>query len=217
MARNPVYSINGVETVNPNVKVYQTKPEISTKDWTNAFKWNSNNHSMIQVFSSQDIFCTSDEVSKLSKAECRQFIKNIENFKWFSFDAMIFDINRIRVIKLNREEWENSECTCSHWQKNYKCNHVISLATRLRLASFSTVAYSIPLQHKRKKGAPKKMASALVIQPNDLQEEEGVQVCSSDEEAPLTHQAEVVVQVAPKKRGRPPKITPSNAKKSKFN
>ena len=57
-------------------------------------------------------------------------IKNIENFKWFSFDAMIFDINRIRVIKLNREEWENSECTCSHWQKNYKCNHVISLATR---------------------------------------------------------------------------------------
>ncbi len=103
--------------------------------------------------------------------------------KWSSFDKMMQDINRIRMIKLNKEEWENSECTCSFWQKNYKCNHVISLATRLRLASFSTVAYSIPLQHKRKKGAPKKMASALVIQPNDdLQEEEGVQVCSDEEE-----------------------------------
>ena len=94
MARNPKYIVNGIKTINPNVKEYQSKPEISTKDWTNAFKWNSNNHSIIQVFSTQNIFCTSDEVCKLSKEECRKFIKDITDCKWSSFDKMMQDITR---------------------------------------------------------------------------------------------------------------------------
>ena len=146
------------------------------------------------------MYCTSDVEKKLTKDECRQYLKDVEECKWTDFDEMIQSIQKIRIIKLCNDEWENSECTCPSWQKDYKCNHVISLASRLRLASFATVAYSIPLQHKRKRGKPKSTASALSIQPSDYQEEVGVELCSEDEEP-----EEPIVQEIKRKRGRPAK------------
>ena len=208
MARNPVYSINGVETVNPNVKAYQTKPEISTKDWTNAFKWNSNNHLMIQMFSSQNIFCTSDEVSKLSKEKYRKFAKDITDCKWSSFEKMMQDINQIRMIKLNKEEWENSECTCSFWQKNYKCNHVIS---RLKLASFSTVAYSTSLQHKRKKDPLKKWHRLWWFSPMISKKKKAFKCATAMKKCRWHNMPKTSFKLRQKKS------TPSNAKKSKLN
>ena len=56
-----------------------------------------------------------------------------------------------------------------------------------------------------------------MIQPNDLQEEEGAQVCSSDEEETIDRPADTIVVPVPKKRGRPRKDTAENAKKSKKN
>ena len=38
----------------------------------------------------------------------------------------------------NNVEWESSICSCFNWHKNLKCEHVISLATRLKLADFRT-------------------------------------------------------------------------------
>ncbi len=83
---------------------------------------------------------------------------------------------------------------------------------RLRLASFASVAYNIPLQHKRKRGKPKKPTSALVRQPDEFQPEEGVQLCSEEEEV---LDEPVQEKIMPKKRGRPPKQDALNSKKSK--
>ena len=38
----------------------------------------------------------------------------------------------------NNVEWESSICSCFNWHKNLKCEHVISLATRLKLSDFRT-------------------------------------------------------------------------------
>ena len=45
----------------------------------------SDNHSVILIFSSQVIFCTSDEKGNLSKEECHKFKKNMQDRKWHSF------------------------------------------------------------------------------------------------------------------------------------
>ncbi len=105
------------------------------------------------------------------------------------------------IINLNKTRWENSSCSCKSWQKYLKCSHIISLSVRLKLCTFSTVAYSLPLCHKRKRGKPKKTANALQYQPNELQKEPVVQLCEEDEPE---EQLEPVV--VPKKRpGRPRK------------
>ena len=54
----------------------------------------------------------------------------------------------------NNVEWESSICSCFNWHKNLKCEHVISLATRLKLADFMTIAYSTPIGRKNKLGRP---------------------------------------------------------------
>ena len=67
--------------------------------------------------------------------------------------------------------------------KFYKCNHIISLAVRLKLASFAAVAFSIPI---------------LLRQPNEIQASEiGVDEDISDSAIPL------VLQAPKRKRGRP--------------
>ena len=214
LERNPIYFVGGQELQNPNAKIYQSMPDIATKDWTDAFKWNAKNHVFIKPFKNQDIFCTSDEKKAITKDECRQFIKDVSECKWNSFNEMMTEINHIRLINLS-SEWKNSECSCGIWQKNLKCNHVIALACRLQLASFSTIAMNVPLQHKRRKGAPKKMAPALVHQAISFQEEEmrGIEVDSDEEEA-VEEQVPVPVVIA-RKRGRPAKSGSQPAKKSK--
>ncbi len=54
----------------------------------------------------------------------------------------------------NNVEWESSICSCFNWHKNLKCEHVISLATRLKLADFMTIAYSTPIGRQNKPGRP---------------------------------------------------------------
>ncbi len=71
---------------------------------------------------------------------------------------------------------------------------------------------SVPLQHKRRKGAPKKMAPALVHQANSFQEEEarGIEI-GSDEKEPIADIPALVVTA--RKRGRPAKSGSEPAKK----
>ena len=117
---------------------------------------------------------------------------------------MILRLNEFRVIHLNKDSWTNSKCSCKEGMKLYKCSHVISLASRLGLASFETIARQLPLTHKRKRGQPCKTVSALMRQPNELQiDEPGVLVETSQLASPVKSAS--ILKKIPKKRGRKPK------------
>jgi len=62
--------------------------------------------------------------------------------------------NSITVIKFNDEDWESSQCSCAWWHKHLKCNHVITLAVRLKKASYIQIAYSASIASKMRKGRP---------------------------------------------------------------
>ena len=78
-------------------------------------------------------------------------MQQISDFDYDDFDIMIRKINEIQINSLNRDCWENSVCNCREWMTFYKCNHVISLAARLKLCNHVSVAYSIPIIHCQEK------------------------------------------------------------------
>jgi hypothetical protein len=80
------------------------------------------------------------------------YIKNVS--QEVDFDTLIDKTKSIHVILLNKDEWESSICSCVWWHKNNKCNHTIALACRTKLASFDEIAFTIPLNKKRKPGRP---------------------------------------------------------------
>lgn len=168
---------------NPNQKIYHVKPVISTLDWSNALKWDNRKCKIIEY---KGYHFTSDNDNKLDGGKCKEYLKYIEDISnETDFDTLIYKSDEIKVVKLNKEVWENSECSCKYWHKNLKCSHIIALACRLKKASYVEVAYSAPLTSKRKVGRPKDTASALQVQSNELQVEEGVSVYQSPVKSPV--------------------------------
>ncbi|CAF0853602.1 unnamed protein product [Brachionus calyciflorus] len=72
---------------------------------------------------------------------------------------MIESINSMRIISINKENWKQSRCTCSH---------VIACSYRLRLMIFKDIGMDVPIERKRKVGASKKNVSCYNKQPSDV-------------------------------------------------
>ena len=77
MERNPT---------NNNCKLYHSKPIITTKDWTDAFKWNSKNHKCVKL---DNVYFVSETKSMISKEDCRSFIETFNSKPWKTFDEMM--------------------------------------------------------------------------------------------------------------------------------
>ncbi len=91
----------------------------------------------------------------------------MQNLEFDEFDKLIETANSIRVIKLNKDNWKLSTCTCSFFAKNYKCNHVIAIAARKNLFTFQPKAMQIQVGQVRKRGRPVNTIKALILQPNE--------------------------------------------------
>jgi len=205
---------DGLTLENPNRKIYKEKPDIETPDWTRALKWDDKQFKIIKFTKTGSLYCTTDSDKHLDKQKCKNYFSYIENIKAeTSFDILITKTDEIKVVKFNDEVWENSECSCRWWHKDLKCRHITALACRLKKASYLEVAYSAPLTSKRKPGRPPLTASSLQRQRNELQEEEGVQLPSEDDDddmplrlsvSPASSQpgTSAVVEEPKKKRGR---------------
>ena len=61
-------------------------------------------------------------------------------------------------------------------------SHIIALALRLNLASYTTVAYSTPLTSKRKAGRPAKTGHCLQRQASELQPEPELYALTDEED-----------------------------------
>ena len=78
-----------------------------------------------------------------------------------TLDSMIADINRIRFVKFNNDNWKLSTCSCGVFLKDYKCVHILAVAVRTKKHVLDPKAYQIPLGQKRKRGRPPNMLPAL--------------------------------------------------------
>ena len=146
----------GIKINNPDYKIYQYKhkPCIETADWKQAFDWNSKRFKIFHIFKKQNMYMTCN-CKELTREKCishLDYLKKVD--KETSFDDLITNTSFFKIILFNNVEWESSICSCFNWHKNLKCDHVISLATRLKLADFMTIAYSTPIGRQNKPGRP---------------------------------------------------------------
>ncbi len=129
--------------------------------------------------------------------QCRfflEYLNKLEEKERFDYKTI-----EIKIIELNKGEWENSSCNCKHWHKNLKFNHFITLACRLKLASYLRIAYSVPMTAKRLVGRPKDSGSCLEREANALRVRAGVDMDypSDDEEDDVSFSMLAVVTGPP--------------------
>ncbi len=60
-------------------------------------------------------------------------------------------------------EWTKGICNCPNFSKEYICKHVIGIGIRLKFCKPRPAAKDIPLGEKRKRGRPRKITKALLI------------------------------------------------------
>jgi hypothetical protein len=165
------------------MKEYKVKPDILTVDWTNALKWDGKRHKIIKLDKRSNLYYASDTVQNLARGTCIEFTNYIKCINAeTSFKHLMEMTNSIRVIRFNDEDWELSQCSCAWWHKYLKSNHVITLAVRLKNASYIQIAYSAPIAYKRRRGRPVLTVGCLARQPNELQGADGVDLPPSSDD-----------------------------------
>ncbi|CAF0858135.1 unnamed protein product, partial [Brachionus calyciflorus] len=155
-----------VEFENLNLKKFHKEPIITKEDLLEAHTWNKLGKTIQRVGEYYMVRSGDDNKSiELSREDCKKFLQRLDKKPWENFNEMINDINSIRLIKMNTENWKNSTCTCVFWLKHYKCSHTISVAYRLKMVDFNIIFMDLPISNKRKKGASKKNLKSLQHQP----------------------------------------------------
>ena len=91
--------------------------------------------------------CNCKEFTRENCISHLDYLKQVD--KETSFDDLITNTSFFKIILFNNAEWESSICSCFNLHKNLKCEHIISLATRLNRADFMNIAYSTPIGRQK--------------------------------------------------------------------
>ncbi|RNA05163.1 hypothetical protein BpHYR1_033395 [Brachionus plicatilis] len=169
-----------VEVENPNFWEFHHKPIITTQDWTDAYKWQQLDKRVLKI--DRKFYIPSKERIIMKKSEAKRYA--IQSFETITrFDDFIDFISSFHIVNINLEEWELSTCNCSGCLKNYKCDHVIAISSRLKLYNFRNIAMNVPHERKLRAGRPKVTTEALTTQPIETQAimEIGIISCGESE------------------------------------
>lgn len=174
--RNPIVTYpDGKEEANLNLKVFHLEPLHTLPDLTTACQWGKLGKTFKKYTDEYNIvyYCTpgcdenNKELKSLSSADCAAWFEKRDFADWPDYDSFIKHARKMRVVKLNKENYKLSECSCPTWCKYYKCKHMIDLCSRLGLLNYDSRVRSIPIGANRRRGAPSKTKGALVFQPNE--------------------------------------------------
>ena len=99
------------------------------------------------------------------KENCKYITKNFIGGRYdemtIAFDDLI-DYNRgVRLVKLNKESWTDSTCSCGWYLKNYNCYHLIVVAFNENLVQIPNDYKDVPIERKPKRGRKAKAKEAL--------------------------------------------------------
>lgn len=173
-----------VSEPNPNYKYFHSKPNISLDDYTISYQWNQLKKEIKKVdLGNQRYYCTlsSDKPQELTTQD---YIDFITKDSWDSYDDFKTHSKQIRYMTLNAECWELSTCSCFKWSKDYVCKHMLSLCYRKKCFDYPIEAKNVMIGENRKRGRPKKTASALTFQDQECVQEFVMSDTESESEEP---------------------------------
>ncbi len=175
-------SIQNSYIENPNLYTYKNKPVYTNSELLKAYEYQKKNMDKICIklnIEGQHIyFLPSGEEKQLTKDQCREYLLRIKDCNFTlqdknnhpkhldKFDQFFVAVNKIRMVKLNLQCWEQSECNCNFWNKNYKCFHIVLCAFRETKCKFNfdDILLLLPCEKKKSRGAKSKSKPALLRQ-----------------------------------------------------
>ncbi len=119
---------------------FHCTPQLSLKDWTNAWQWSSLNKDMVRYKKDgRDYYCMPSGLEKrLSMRTITKYFNIVDERSWSSFDEYVSQIHTINYVSFVKKDWIKSVCSCVYWAKNYFCHHVIGLAVSRKKQLFWT-------------------------------------------------------------------------------
>jgi len=146
--------------------LFSTEPTITLKKWTDAYHFAKSSKSVLQIPSNKkgftDYYIPAGATETVTKNEIQKYKKK----KWTSFDQfkdLQFGMWKV-TLSHNGSEWKNGFCNCPNFFKEYICKHVIGMAIRLKFCKPPAPAKDVPIGEKRKRGRPRKITKALLIE-----------------------------------------------------
>ncbi|RNA39057.1 hypothetical protein BpHYR1_012753 [Brachionus plicatilis] len=101
---------------------------------------------------------STDVTYEATKEGCRNYLNSTG--PWATFKEYLSWNDSYKIIEINEQVWELSECFCQYWKKNCICKHVIGIS--YKLSKFDTFsALDLNIEQNSKRGRRKKASSAL--------------------------------------------------------
>ena len=100
-------------------------------------------------------FLPTGDIKQLSEDVCYDYVEQMVSLPFEEFDELMAEMSKLRLVKLDKNNWKLSSCTCKWYLKHYMCKHIIVVAVRKNLYTLDPRAEQIPVGQNRKRGRPK--------------------------------------------------------------
>jgi hypothetical protein len=138
-------------------KFFYEKPFVPGKTWTMAYDFLYKGQGIIKKGKTVFVTALKEYQDKIIPIYINGKYDQIKS----EFDTYIEYFRRVRIIKLDRENWAKSSCSCSWYLKNYSCYHLIAVATHEKLVEIPIEFKNVALEAKPAKGRKPKAKKAL--------------------------------------------------------
>ncbi|XP_077298239.1 uncharacterized protein LOC143919681 [Arctopsyche grandis] len=133
---------------------------IDLKTWTSAYQWARLNKKIKTVCDG------AKKIYLIPGGEYNEISQNLLEEREDNFDEYLKNKGSYYTLTLpiDNDKWEDGECTCPMFLKNYMCKHLLGIAIRLKFVRPPPEAKNLEIGMKRKRGRPSRTKKTLIVQ-----------------------------------------------------
>lgn len=156
------------DITNPNHIPFARFHTISTKDWTEAYRWSKDNHRQIRLTGMDYVAVSKSVKSDLTDERAARLAAQFRNFTFGTFDAFTTTSNSVCLIRLDQSREEGYNCTCKQNAKEHSCVHSLGVGIIRATMIPPQEARATLLGRKRRRGRKPQVAPAWEYQSFDI-------------------------------------------------
>ena len=127
---------------------FHEQPLFTLVDELFAWRWDQKRKQIqsVEVNGEEVFFAPAGDQTLLEHIDCLNFVNNLITLPFKSFDEFSAQTRKFHMIRLNKENWIMSSCSCSDYVESYICEHIIVTAVRNNLHEFDPRVKQITLE-----------------------------------------------------------------------
>ena len=107
------------------------------------------------------VFCKEQKDSKYFK---KDFIRGKYDKLSLDFDSFMLHFEKVKLIRLDSDNWTDSSCSCPFFSKFYMCYHIVVIAVNEQLIKIPLEYNENSISQKPKSGRKSNAAKSLATQ-----------------------------------------------------